>query len=235
MKKLFITLMAALIGGAAFAQSIYTKYTDCPEGAVDLGIVMTHEDGTTYKVYWGTCNIGANSPEETGEFFAWGELEQKATYEWSNYAFADTSMTVMTKYHVPEPDKYIGPAMRLDLEDDVAHARLQGTWRMPTMGEWMALQNQCDWVYEKNGKHGGYRVTSRENPENSIFLPIGGMMFNDVLFDYGGDPYANYWSSNVCLNTSTSAWYFTFSRLIFSKAQGANYRYYGFNVRPVAE
>ena len=220
----------------ALAQSsIYTKDSKCPEVAVDLGIVMTHEDGTTYRVYWGKCNVGANTPEETGEYFAWGEVESKKSYDWDNYKYWNAAKADVTKYAVPDPDTYIGPAIRLDLEDDVAHKRLKGSWRTPTMGEWLALMSQCDWTYEKSGKHGGYRVTSRVNPENSIFLPIGGMMFGDVLYDYGGDATANYWSSNVNLVHSINAWYFTFNRTLVSKAQGSLCRYYGLNVRPVAE
>ena len=41
---------------------------------VDLGL----PSGTL----WATCNIGAASPEEYGDYFAWGETEPKATYNW---------------------------------------------------------------------------------------------------------------------------------------------------------
>ena len=233
MKKIFLALFSAVIGTVAFGQSIYTTYSECPEGAVDMGIVMTREDGTYYNIYWGTCNIGAETPEERGEFFAWGEIETKESYNWDNYAYGD--INEMTKYVVPTGNSYIGPAIRLSLDDDVAHVRLQGRWRMPTMGEWLALQNQCDWQYEKLGELGGYRVTSRVNPENSIFLPIGGMIFGDVMYDYGGEPYGHYWSSSLCVNSPGSAWYFTFNKWILSPYQGAAYRYYGYNVRPVSE
>ena len=228
MKKLLLAALAAMMCGSVSAQSIYSKYSECPEGAVDLGIVMVQEDGTTYRVFWGTCNIGAGSPEEVGDFFAWGEVEPKDNYNWDNYKLAD-------KYIIPDRGSYIGPAMRLDLEDDVAHVKLSGNWRMPTMGEWLALMKQCDWEYETAGKHGGYRVRSRENPENSIFLPIGGMRFVDELFDYGDEPSAHYWSSNVLLGNTLSAWSFSFNKLIISPYQNASYRHYGFSVRPVSE
>ena len=44
-----------------------------PEGAVDLGLVITREDGSRYRLFWAKCNLGASSPEERGDFFAWGE------------------------------------------------------------------------------------------------------------------------------------------------------------------
>ena len=44
---------------------------------VDLGL----PSGTK----WATCNVGANSPEEYGDYFAWGETEPKSYYGWSTY------------------------------------------------------------------------------------------------------------------------------------------------------
>lgn len=235
MKKFLLAALALSLCCSVFGQSIYTKYATCPEGAVDLGIVMTHEDGTTYKVFWGKCNLGANQEEEVGDFYSWGEVEPKEIYNWDNYKYLDEKGSTPTKYHVPDPDNYIGPAMRLELDDDAAHVQLQGNWRIPTMGEWLALMNQCDWAYEKVGKHGGYRISSRENPENSIFLPIGGFRFIEELYDFGSEPAGQYWSSNVCLKSSDSAWYMNFNRLLVSQYQGVVYRYYGLNIRPVSE
>lgn len=232
MKKLFISLLALTACITAFGQSIYTSYSECPEGAVDMGIVITREDGSYYTVYWGTCNIGATAPEERGGYFSWGEIEEKETYDWDNYAHGDIDS--LYKYATPEGDAW-GPAIRLSLEDDVAHVRLGGKWRMPTMGEWLALMNECDWAWEKHDGADGYRVTSRVYPENSIFLPYGGMKFGDVMYDYGGEDYGHYWSSSLCLNESHSAWEFTFCKRYVSQYQGAAYRYYGFLVRPVSE
>ena len=46
-----------------------------PGRAVDLGL----------SVRWADCNLGANSPEASGDYFAWGETETKAKYAWDNY------------------------------------------------------------------------------------------------------------------------------------------------------
>ena len=37
------------------------------------------------SVMWATCNIGANSPEEFGDYFAWGEKETKDEYTPKNW------------------------------------------------------------------------------------------------------------------------------------------------------
>ena len=60
-------------------ETVSFETTPVPNGAVDLGIVMTREDGTTYKLYWAACNLGedgfVSSPEQYGDYYAWGELE----------------------------------------------------------------------------------------------------------------------------------------------------------------
>ena len=42
-------------------KSFTTKESKCPKGAVDLGIVMTRSDGTTYKLYW-SSSLKADNP-----------------------------------------------------------------------------------------------------------------------------------------------------------------------------
>jgi hypothetical protein len=44
---------------------------------VDLGL----------SVMWGTCNVGADNPEEYGDYFAWGETRPKNEYSWSTYIY----------------------------------------------------------------------------------------------------------------------------------------------------
>lgn len=50
-----------------------------PEGGVDLGIVMTRTDGSTYKLYWAESNLTRNGlcqhPEDYGEYYAWAETK----------------------------------------------------------------------------------------------------------------------------------------------------------------
>ena len=56
--------------------------------AVDLGL----------SVKWATCNIGASSPEEIGDYFAWGETEPKKDYSWETYKWSKGTDHTMTKY-----------------------------------------------------------------------------------------------------------------------------------------
>lgn len=85
MKKLIYLLMAVLMVLAAVSCKKDDKTGDSepeipvPEEAVDLGIVMTREDGTTYKLYWAKSNLCETgfcaTPEDYGDYYAWGELE----------------------------------------------------------------------------------------------------------------------------------------------------------------
>ena len=58
-------------------KSFTTEEAKCPAGAVDLGIVMTREDGTAYRLYWAESNLCmsglCSNPEDYGDYYAWGE------------------------------------------------------------------------------------------------------------------------------------------------------------------
>ena len=59
--------------------SFTTKESQCPEGAVDLGIIMPREDGTTYRLFWAESNLSKDGlcpkPEDFGDYYAWGGTE----------------------------------------------------------------------------------------------------------------------------------------------------------------
>ena len=80
---------------------------------VDLGL----------SVKWATCNVGANSPEEYGDYFAWGETEPKAEYSWENYKWCDGTASNMIKYNKTDG------LTTLDLDDDVAHVNWRYNYR----------------------------------------------------------------------------------------------------------
>ena len=59
---------------------------------VDLGL----------SVLWATCNIGADAPEQYGDYFAWGETQPKEKYNWSTYQWSNTDGSIITKYVTKE-------------------------------------------------------------------------------------------------------------------------------------
>ena len=187
--------------------------------AVDLGL----------SVKWATFNVGATKPEEYGGYYAWGETEEKEKYDWSTYKWCNGSSTSITKYCT---DSYYGTVDNkavLDPEDDVAHVKWGGSWRMPTLDELKELKNNCTWQWATQNGVNGYKVTGANG--NSIFLPAAGYRYGSGLNYSGSD--GNYWSSsldegysdivcNLGFDSGGCDWY--------------NYsRCYGVSVRPVSK
>ena len=124
---------------------------------VDLGLPS--------GIKWATCNVGATKPEEYGSYYAWGETEEKSNYSWSTYKWCNGSYNSITKYTTQS-------AVTLYPEDDVAHVKWGGGWRMPTYEELVELHDNCTWIWTKENGINGYKVTSYNG--NSIFLPAAG-------------------------------------------------------------
>ena len=202
-------------------KSFTTKESRMPAGAVDLGL----------SVYWGTTNIGASKPEDYGDYYAWGETETKSDYSWSTYKWGK-STTSLTKYNTSSSNGTVDKKTFLDSEDDVAHVKLGGNWRMPTYEEWIALLTQCTWDYTTRNGVKGYFVTAPNG--NSIFLPASGNRPNTSLSDDGSGGY--YLSSSLDTNYPYRAWALSWSQS-YTMVLGwySVPRWYGHTVRPVAE
>lgn len=142
MKHLLLTTFALL-----FALNLSAQNSHNGHEYVDLGL----------SIKWATCNIGANTPQEPGDYYAWGETTTKSTYYASN----------CTTWKVDIGDISDAP------QYDAAATNWGGSWRMPTLIEFNELQEKCSWVWTSKGGINGYEVTSKING-NSIFLPAAG-------------------------------------------------------------
>ena len=208
--------------GVAYGEemSFTTKVQATPE-YVDLGL----------SVKWATFNVGASTPEEYGDYFAWGETEPKATYSLSTYKWCNGSETTLTKYNTKSSNGTVDNKTQLDLSDDAAHVNWGGSWRVPTYAEWTELCDQCTWTWTAQNGVNGYKVTSKKSgyTNNSIFLPAAGYRGGSSL-DYAGS-YGFYWSSSLRTGGPGSAWSVCF---YYSNVYRDYYsRYYGLSVRPV--
>ena len=189
---------------------------------VDLGL----------SVKWATCNVGANSPEEYGDYFAWGEIEPKEEYSWSTYKYCVDNYDNLTKYCTQSydgKDGFTDNKTVLDPEDDAATVNWGGNWRMPTYKEMGELREKCTWIWTTQNGVKGYKVVGPNG--NSIFLPAAGYMYNSSLYNAGS--HGNYWSSS--LNTSNP--YDAYGVNFGSSYVGRNNyrRLNGRSVRPVCQ
>lgn len=172
---------------------------------VDLGL----PSGTL----WATCNVGANSPEEYGDYFAWGESVPKDYYDWSTYKWCNGSSVMLTKYCT---DSFYGnngftdSKTELDPEDDAAYVNWGSSWRIPTKNQQDELRYKCTWTWIQCNDVNGYLVTGPNG--NTIFLPAAGSYGDDLLNGLGST--GNYWSrtlypgySNDACGISITSWY----------------------------
>ena len=235
MKKLFFILsFGALLLQTANSRTIQVPQ-DCSEyGGASTNIIDGHEYvdlGLPSGTLWATCNVGADSPEEYGDYFAWGETAPKNSYNWSTYKYG-TSAFALTKYCDRSTcglNRFTDNKMVLDAEDDAATANWGDEWRMPTLDEIRELSKKCSIVWTtQNGVKG--RLFTGPNG-NTLFLPVAGVYYQASLDDAGS--IGQYWSSTLHGGNPGEA----YSLCLASGSTGASYysRCLGYSVRPVVK
>ena len=182
----------------------------CPDTkhphAIDLGI----------GVKFACCNVGASAPWENGEYYAWGETEEKNTYNWSTYKYCDGSESTCHNLG----DDIAGT------QYDVAHVKWGKGWKIPSNEQFGLLINcSSEWT-SVNGVD-GRKVTGANGA--SIFLPAAGCRWSDYT-DYVGS-YGFYWSSTQHPNYSNDAYDLNFRSGYMD--MNNHYRNLGQSVRPV--
>lgn len=204
-----------LVGGVYVFSSVKEFTTDdlrLETGAVDLGL----------SVKWAGCNVGADVPEEYGDYFAWGETETKSDYSPSTCVAYGLSSSELKSRNIIDADGNLTAAY------DAATANWGDGWRMPTLDEIEELIDRCTWEWTSvNGVNG--RLVTGPNG-NSIFLPAAGYRGYTSLDDAGS--YGYYWSATP-YSDSYGACYLSFN----SDYYDWNYynRLTGQVVRPVSE
>ncbi len=189
-------------------------------GAVDLGL----PSGTL----WADRNVGADSPEAYGDYFAWGETSTKSTYNWSTYKWCKGSYNTMTKYCIKYSYGTVDNNTVLDLEDDAAYVNMGTEWRMPTTDELKEIYFKCTWTWTTQNGTKGYRVTGPNG--KSIFLPATGYRSGSSLSDAGF--WGHFWSASLDESDPDMAWNLGFYSSNCHK--GSSSRFCGYTVRAVA-
>ena len=174
---------------------------------------------------WATCNVGADSPEDYGNYYAWGETETAPN---DYYSGLDCS-TYGLSFSQLQSQGYIDSEGNLTPSHDAATANWGGDWRMPTCDEMKELNNNCTWAWTTQNGVNGYKVTGPNG--NSIFLPAAGYRYGSSLY-YAGE-YGVYWSSTPYEYGSNFAWYLRFDSS--GQYMYDSYRGSGLSVRPVTE
>ncbi|MBR5982860.1 MAG: InlB B-repeat-containing protein [Bacteroidales bacterium] len=203
--------------------TLYAQWEEIPEHTyVDLGL----PSGTL----WATCNVGANSPEEYGDYFAWGEITTKSTYSWSTYQYCNGNNSTFTKYCNNSSygnNGFTDNLTTLEANDDAATANWGSNWRMPTNDEFNELKNNCTVIWTTQNGVYGRRYTGTNG--NSIFLPAAGYRDENSL-NYSSS-FGYYWSSSLNSDNPKGGKHHNFGSGICGMY--GSERYHGESIRPV--
>ena len=189
-------------------------YLTCPDDhhphLIDLGLPSDTK--------WACCNVGASKPEDYGGYYAWGETEEKDTYDWSSYIHCDGS---------DDHDIHDIGSDIAGTQYDAATANWGGSWVMPSVSQINELLNNTtsEWTTQ-NGIIGRKFTGSNDG---TIFLPAAGRRCGGELGEVG--EWDNYWSSTLCEWTTNCAMVLRFSdNVLWDSISG---RCDGSSVRPV--
>ena len=216
-------------GSGTYASCSVFVTRPCPIGSVDLGL----------SVFWATCNLSetglVSSSEQSGDFYAWGEIQSQSLYYWPSYELCEGSESTLIRYNNDSSWGIVDNKTEFkdyDYEDDAARKILKGKWRIPTNDEWTELRTNCTWEWVTNyigtGINGRF---VRATNGNCIFLPAAGFCKIGTVRNKG--TYGYYWSSSVRTDDPRKALDLYFN--IDGVYRGNYDRYVGGNVRPVSE
>lgn len=167
--------------------SIWTSYnqsyTKQPTSVETIDSVCTPVDlGLPSGTLWADRNVGAKSPADFGELYAWGEITPiKDKTKGDNNSSTPTNISG-TSY-------------------DVAAIELGSNWALPSETQFNELISLCSWEWENIEGHTGYKVTGPNR--NAMFLPAAGCMFKDGYKYY--NQFGYYWTGNSLGKQDTRA------------------------------
>lgn len=220
MKRIILFSAMVMSGMLTMAQiATVSVYEDCSQNGISTLPGLERVDlGLFSDIEWANMNVGATRPEEIGDYFAWGEINPKNSYTWSNYLWRTNGRwyyeewETINKYQVDDTHRHHDPYViwgagmsfrgdnktTLEPQDDPVQVIWGGKWRMPTSAEIQELIDECtiSWIIQ-NGV-GGFLFTAFNG--NSIFFPVGDAPVRnpnapDESFSYC------YWSSSLELCT----------------------------------
>ena len=176
---------------------------------VDLGL----------SVCWADRNVGASSPEDYGDYFAWGETEPKSEYTKDTY-----------KYYDKNKNTYIDIGEDISgSKYDVARAKWGGNWRMPRMKEIKELEDNCSWFWTEINGISGYSVIGPNG--NSIFFPAAGFRLGTEVYD---EAYYLFWPASLGEFGRYDAYYLGFRDGYWDQLN-IDGHYGGRTIRPVTD
>lgn len=204
---------------------------------VDLGLPS--------RTLWATCNLGADSPEDFGDYYAWGETigynSGKVTFTWDTYKWCVNSkpnfISKLLKLQPPtlrqiiKYSKEVDSLSELERWDDAAYENRSlfytggCDWCMPSVAQFDELCKNCTWMMTSYNNVFGCEVIGPN--ENSIFLPGTGS-YRDARLE---SDFVYLWSRSLVTENSELAYclFWDSGSMHLEKFP----RFYGHCIRPV--
>ena len=208
------TILVMAYDGTQFnVIAIESQVAAAPDGFVDLALPS--------GLLWADKNVGASTPYEDGLYFSWCNVVGHTGSDGYDFGtgndgpYASTPGAALTG-NIPANNTY-----------DAARHNMGAPCRLPTVGEFQELNNNCDSEWTDEDGVAGRRFTSRING-NSIFFPASGYRYGTSLNLHGS--YGYYWSSS--LYSSASGYDLRFNSCGVNPANYSD-RFHGFSVRAV--
>ena len=220
--SLFVIILWILPGLSAYGQDSPNGHS-CPDDnhphMIDLGL----PSGTK----WACCNVGADTPESYGGYYAWGETYEKDYYDWYHYDYFNSE-----EYEDPWDNNYL---VYYDLGEDiggtqydVAHAKWGDHWQMPKFVQFEELEENCTSEKVQIGNVSGMLFTSKQNG-SKLFLPAAGRKNWDEI-EWGGEQCC-YFSSTT--GVPTGPFVYGYVKGDFDMVYDECDRSLGYSIRPV--
>lgn len=158
---------------------------------VDLGL----PSGTK----WATVNVGADKPEELGNYFT-----VEKTYRGPRKEYGVDSLEYGGDLGGGGKE---GILTELIPAEDAACVNWGSEWRIPSKTQFEELRNVCTWTWTERNGVSGYLVVGVNG--NSIFLPAAGYGEGSLSNGVGGS--GNYWTRSLDTENTGQSWYAYFS------------------------
>ena len=186
---------------------------------VDLGL----------SIRWADMNVGANKPQDSGNYYCWGEITPKTARNDYGYEWYNKYTKTLYRYNTDEEYGEVDNLLTLSYKDDAATQAYGYDWRMPTKEEFEELITDCTWEFV-GGEKPYFLVSGKKEgfTDKSIKLPC--TSYNSC----------QYWSSSLYPYDDFSDAYillalYTGSDVNIIKGVSQQKRWNGLSIRPVRE
>ena len=227
MKGTVLFLAAAILLGAGLWSCDRENNNGNNNGGDNSSVVWV-DLGLPSGLLWADRNVGAQSPEDYGNYYAWGETSPKGVYDWDTYAYGN--FNALTKYCSDSNSGlnfFTDNLTTLEASDDAATVNIGADARMPRDEEWQELMDNTTSTWTtRNGIYG--RLLTASNGK-SLFLPAASWCEGSNPHNVGESGF--YWSGTLYMDEPNNALCITFDA--DNQFHSSIPRSYGCSVRAV--